>query len=1079
MPAAAAPGGGVADAEELFRTKRIPEIRAAESATRREISAKEEELRQLVGRSYRDLLDSADSILLIKQSSDSISNNLSRISGSLSSLSPPPEAPVSSAASPSPSGGRARLYSLAARAKYLVDTPEHIWGRLDEGLLLEAAGRYLRAQVVHGRLSRDTVAAARFPLLTHQAQLVEAFRPQIAQRSRERLADRRLPVAAHADALAAVAAIDSPSVAPPQALHLFLSSRRSWISQALAGFASDPSSYNSVLCEVARIVRLTLGHVGQLFVPALSDLPLFFKTVLEKTPPEQLFGGILDPDEEARSWKEHMNQIEATMVLLEPDAVARACTDWLKECCGEIFGVIAGGQRLVDAIASGELLGSVQKLVRDALDGRDGLEGSLEQWLKSVFGSEIESPWDQIRGLILKEGKDIFEDWMEEAFVQRMKNILHLELDSLGASVNVKESIEAICANAGSNDTGDFLSYIRKASNGGDFWFSESKNKKSGILAHLKPIADENDFHSCIASYFGPEVSRIRNAIDSKCKNILEDLLCFVESHNSAPRLKELVPYLQEKCYGTISAVLKELEAELRKLSASLGTKKGDNEKPGASVIVERSLFIGRLLFSLRYHSSHVPLILGSPRQWVKEAGGAAFSRLSSHTPRHSRASFDSSASFTPWRQTFDTPRRQAFDSPRSPGRQFSDSPRRQIIAAAASLFGADDSSNPRLDELNKTLQSLCIMAHSVWASWVSTELSHILSYDLNKDDSLSLATPLRGWEVTVIKQEETTEGPLEMQIALPSMPSLYIISFLYQACLEIHRVGGHILDRVILHNFAWKLLQKAITIYENFVVSIESGNSLVSEKGVLQVLLDLRFIGDVLSGGKNSLSNTTEMQTKQDSSPSTITKTSFRRKQSQIQVDSAAIGPINKLISKLSQRLDPIDWATYEPYLRENEKQSYKRYVVLFGFLVQLNHMYTGTVQKLPTKSNTDSNIMRCSQVPRFKYLPISAPAISSRAHKSSLQSPSGDSVSKSTWKSYSNGERSTAPEFDDNASLVGAAPLLKSFVTQVGSKFGENTSRWGSMLSDGQVGKLSDILPGPAAGFFSSFTSGVRYDS
>uniref|UniRef100_A0A0E0JPF4 Uncharacterized protein n=1 Tax=Oryza punctata TaxID=4537 RepID=A0A0E0JPF4_ORYPU len=42
----------------------------------------------------------------------------------------------------------------------------------------------------------------------------------------------------------------------------------------------------------------------------------------------------------------------------------------------------------------------------------------------------------------------------------------------------------------------------------------------------------------------------------------------------------------------------------------------------------------------------------------------------------------------------------------------------------------------------------------------------------------------------------------------------------------------------------------------------------------------------------------------------------------------------------------------------------------------------------------------------------------------------------------------------------------------------FGESTSRWGSIISDGQVGKLSDILPGPAAGFFSSFTSGARYD-
>ncbi|VAH80400.1 unnamed protein product [Triticum turgidum subsp. durum] len=868
-------------------------------------------------------------------------------------------------------------------------------------MLLEAAGRYMRAQVVHRLLSRDAAAAARFSLLAHQAQLVEAFRPQIAQRARERLADRRLPVSAHADALAAAAAIDAPSLTPSQALLLLLSSRRAWISQALTVLASDPSSYTSVLCDVAGIVRVTLGHVGQLFVPALTDLPMFYKTVLESPPPAQLFGGIPDPDEEARLWREHWDQLEATMVLLEPDTVARTCTDWLKECCDEMFGVIAGSQRLVDAIGSGEGLGSAQRLIREKLDDRAGLEGSLEQWLKSVFGSEIESPWDQIRGLILKEGKDIFEGWMEEAFVQRMKDIVHSEFDSLVGSVNVMESIQAIGANAGPKDAADFLVHVQKALTGGSVWFSESKIKKGGILAHLKPIADENDFHSCLASYFGPEVSRIKNAIDGKCKSILEDLLSFVESHNSVQRLKELVPFIQEKCYKTILGVLDKLEAELGNLSDALGTKKGDDNVPAASVIVERSLFIGRLLFALRYHSSHVPLILSSPRQWVKDSGGAAFARLSSPTPRHSRASFESSSPFTPRRQ---------FDSPRSPGRQFSESPRRQsIAAAAASLFGADDSSNPRLDELNKTLKALCITAHTLWITWVSAELSDLLSYALNRDDSLSSSTPLR-----------------------------------------------------------------VISIYENFLASIESSNSQVSEKGVLQILLDLRFIGDILSGGKNSSANPSETKIKQDNA-----KTTFRRKQSQFQADSATIEPINKLINKFSQRLDPIDWATYESYLWENEKQSYKRCVVLFGFLVQLNHMYTGAAQKLPTKTNTDSNIMRCSQVPRFKYLPISAPALSSRTPKSSLQSPSDDSTSRNPWKSsYSNGERSTISEYDNNASLGSAAPLLKSFVTQVGSKFGENTSRWGSMLSDGQVG-LSDILPGPAAGFFSSFTSGARYDS
>lgn len=36
----------------------------------------------------------------------------------------------------------------------------------------------------------------------------------------------------------------------------------------------------------------------------------------------------------------------------------------------------------------------------------------------------------------------------------------------------------------------------------------------------------------------------------------------------------------------------------------------------------------------------------------------------------------------------------------------------------------------------------------------------------------------------------------------------------------------------------------------------------------------------------------------------------------------------------------------------------------------MQLNRLYTDTSQKLPT--NSESNIMRCSDVPRFKYLPI-----------------------------------------------------------------------------------------------------------
>ncbi|KAH0436608.1 hypothetical protein IEQ34_026390 [Dendrobium chrysotoxum] len=1055
--------GSLRDAESLFRSKPIHEIRAVEAATRRDIEQKKEELRQLVGKSYRDLIDSADSIIRMKSSCDSISSNLSLIDAALRSLSP------STADSPltAPDPARGKIYGIACRVKYLVDTPESIWGFLDESMLLEASGRYLRAKEVHGLLSTvaaDSDVLFRFPLLQHQWQIVESFTAQISQRSRDRLMDRGLTVAAYADALAAAATIDDLN--PKQILDIFLDSRRAWISQKLASSAANDSP-TAVLCDIARVIRASLGQVGQLLRHALNEMPLFYKMVLGSPPGTQLFGGIPNPEEEVNLWKSHREKLESVMVLLEPEFVSQACSAWLQSCCDEIFAQSSSGKGLIQTISSGEGLLAAEKMVQEALDGCEGLEESLEEWLRGVFGSDIKSPWKQICGLILKDGKDIFEDKMEQAFLLRMKDIVQSGFDDLTKEVSVKDSVEAIVS--GPNGAKDFSEYLKKSSKGGGVWFSEFNQKRTGLALNFKPAANENDFRNCLNAYFGPEVSRIRDLIDKRLCSILDDLLCFIESHNATTRLKELAPHIQDKCYKAMSALLGEIQEEMGSLSVSLVNNRMNNESQPSPVIVERSLLLGRLLYALRNHSSYIPLILGSPRQWVKQTTGSAYGSLASPLSKQSKETFNSPISFSP--------RRPAFDSPPSPGKSL-ETPKRQAISAAAALFTVDNSTIIKYEELSRKLQDLCIRAHGSWITWVANELSIILSNNLNHDDALSVTSPLRGWEVTLIKQEEPAEGHLEMQIALPSMASQYIISFLFQACQEIHKVGGHVLDRVILQNFASEMLKKVVEIYENFLAKVEAPESHISEKGVLQIMLDLRFSADVLSGGK-------------DVTPISAELTPGRRKLVSSS-DSRFMEVVSGLIHRFSQRLDPIDWATYEPYLWENETQSYKRCSVLFGFFIQLNRLYIDTVQKLPTKSNTESNILRCSTVPRFKYLPISAPALSSRgAHKSAFQTSIDDASSKNPWSTYSNGERSPKPDFDDSLSFGVATPLLKSLMTQVGSKFGESTSRWGLMLSDGQVGKLKDrsaaamstfgdMLPGPAAGLLSSFTSSSsRFDS
>ncbi|KAG6718962.1 hypothetical protein I3842_04G179300 [Carya illinoinensis] len=1049
------------EAVSLFRSKPVSEIRNVEASTRAQIQLKQEELRQLVGTRYRDLIDSADSIVLMKNYSQSIASNLSSINNAIRSLSS--ETPKFNS---NPNLTRTRTYGIACRVKYLVDTPENIWGCLDESMFLEAAARYSRAKHVHDRLMNnedrgELSILSSFPLLQHQWQIVESFKAQISQRGRERLLEQRgLPISAYADALAGVAVIDE--LDPKQVLSLFLDTRKSWISQTLGTCAHNHNAtcdvVVSVFCEVLSIIQITVGQVGELFLRVLNDMPSFYKVVLGSPPASQLFGGIPNPDEEVRLWQLFRDKLESVMVMLDKEYIARSCSLWLRECGRELVNKI-NGRYLIDSIGSGQELALAEKSIRETVESKTVLAGSLE-WLKSVFGSEIELPWTRIRELVLEDESDLWDQIFEDAFVRRMKMIMDIGFEDLTRVVNVVESTRAIGENYSGGQI-DFQGYLNRPSTGGGVWFIESNAKKVGVLSGFKVPSEENDFQTCLNAYFGPQVSRIRDAVDSRCQSILEDLLSFLESPKAALRLRDLAPYLQNKCYESMSTILVQLRSELDNLYEAMENANKEGQPLPPAIIVERSLFIGRLLFAFQNHSKHIPVILGSPRFWVNETFvSVVFDKLPSLLRQQSRVTADSPVSD-------------------SPGRQTPIGTKRRTSLATAALLGAGETASPKLEEFSRLTRDLCIRAHNLWILWLSDELSTIVSRYLGQDDALSSTTPLRGWEETVVKQEQADEGQSEMKISLPSMPSLYIMLFLFRACEEVHRIGGHVLDKMILQKFALRLLEKVIDIYREFLSAREAGGSQLSEKGVLQILVDLRFAADVLSGGDSSLS--------EELSTSMKPKLPFGRKQDQGQKKSVIRERIDGLINRLSQRLDPIDWLTYEPYLWENERQSYLRHAVLFGFFVQLNRMYTDTVQKLP--NNSESNIMRCSTVPRFKYLPISAPALSSRGTtKTSISTTSDDISSRTSWKAYTNGELSRKMDLDDNSSFGVAAPLLKSFM-QVGSRFGESTLKLGSILTDGQVGifkdrsaaamsTFGDILPVQAAGLLSSFTAS-RSDS
>lgn len=79
----------------------------------------------------------------------------------------------------------------------------------------------------------------------------------------------------------------------------------------------------------------------------------------------------------------------------------------------------------------------------------------------------------------------------------------------------------------------------------------------------------------------------------------------------------------------------------------------------------------------------------------------------------------------------------------------------------------------------------------------------------------------VQGWEEILVKQDQPEESPSEIKISLPSMPSLYVTSFLFRACEEIHRVGGHVLEKPILQKFASRLLEKVCNLPLRLIFSV------------------------------------------------------------------------------------------------------------------------------------------------------------------------------------------------------------------------------------------------------------------
>lgn len=762
--------GSTRNAEALFETRTVVDIRGVEARTRKEIEEKKEELRQLVGASYRDLIESADSIVLMKNSCQAVAENIRRMEDGFESLrravaftQASPEADVEG-------GRRERLYAIGSRVKYLVDTPEKIWGCLDEHMYLEGSERYLRAREVHSLLTETSTVAekkellANFPLLRHQWPLVETFRGQISQRSRDRLQEFGLDVADYAVALAAVAIIDE--LTSQEVFTLFLETRKSWLRTLFkvaflsrdktgrekagdAGASGNPKGTAAVLRKIVSMIQVSLCHVGELFLEVSNGkAPLLFSTVLTAPPGSQLFGGIPNPEKELRLWKAHREKLENSMGSLTGQYITETCVPWLHACAEEIQAEVIALLVEIDDVTE---LADVERSIRGDLTAQVAMGPSL-QWLKSAFGRDIESPWDCVCQLLLKEPVNLWDDVFESVFVERVKGILRsgfsvlnigqVLVDSLNAVKTSTSALEDLTAGMHSSESAE-MATVQGAGvlNKTDFLYA-SKDTTGPLWKCARDAKDTiGDTDSC----FGSDVARIKDTIDTTLRRILVDLLGFLQGPRGSQRMAELAPYLQKQCHNCVSTIISELDAKLEHLwksmgngsESTLGCSETANSKAGSELstshnqfalhnvqlsnidlpaIVEKALFLGRVADALRQHSSSLPLLLGPPSVWLSGEGGLSNGR--------------DKGTFLVRRNSWLDGQHAGVDGNGRWNR--------------GSSAGSDDVGTSKLAMLRRSLRRVSIEAHSTWVVWSTQQLSSCLSRDLLRDESLSTTHPLK-----------------------------------------------------------------------------------------------------------------------------------------------------------------------------------------------------------------------------------------------------------------------------------------------------------------------------------------------
>ncbi|KAM9843676.1 conserved oligomeric Golgi complex subunit 1 isoform 2-T2 [Aulostomus maculatus] len=927
----------IKDPTVLFERYGTAEIRRVERRVRGEIEQKKEELRQMVGERYRDLIDAADTIGEMRQCSESVVRSIQDMQRYCLRLKQSPAGP--SRRGPEVSGQwQEKFYTMASQIKLLLEIPERIWSAMEASQYLQATQLYLLCCHLHGLLQLDAATGGhyspvltRFPILVRQVATTGHFRSTILLDSRSLLRGRAVSDQAIAEALVSTMLLEDSS--PRQALADFLLARKASIHQLL----NQPQHGAGIKAQVCSLVELLVTTLFQAYAvfylppeggarpgeATLSCGMLFsiLENVTSTTPGAAKGRKVLQEDTSTSSWFKYLPPSitafqPALRTLAQPiqrEQLRDSLQQWITTCKEDISRGVGG---LLVYVKSLKGLAAIRDAVWDLLST-----------------DSISQHWSSVCQRLLEQRLAVWDDFLQQLFLQRLQAITREETEAISASsVQLltsalrdleRQSLHPSTATNPISGRGaqyevDVASFLWSESPGDLLsdasWVSVSQRgqqqQKSGLAMKTQALT--------------PCVQNFCSSLDAKLKARLEDLQHYLPSqdvgsdsvsqtasgpteglfdssfnrYTDSPAVEEA---LREGCLACVHHILSAIRCELASASPNPSQAR-----------LSSVLFMARLCQSMGELCPNLKhCILG------KQMGCEATSR---GTPRQGK---------------------KLGKSRTAP----------EVSPAEAKWTG-----------LKEELLNCSMEAYRIWSSALSKVLLDKFGKCLHAESAGAILRTATNWEDLEIQEEAESGTSVTSKIRLPVQPSWFVQSLLFQLCVEVNRVGGHALPRPTLQELLQTCLGQALQYYHNLAQQAHDTESVfpMTQNRALQLLFDLRYLnttlGRKMEEGKSSRSH-------QDPR-------------------------FQEVCDWLESYIDPFDLDVFTLPLSTNLSRLTQRTSVLLGLLTGSEKQFGQRSSSVNSQEAYNVLPLASSQI-RFGLLPLSMSNV--RKPKSSPQSSSG----------------------------------------------------------------------------------------